>query len=372
MEIKDLSELLGIQPKLDSNKHDWNDDNDENTLSSSYNANSHKSVSDFPKAGDFPLENLLKVPGARKLSEVLFSHGLSDAHVYIPRKSIPVLKHNRIDVPVCRATYNGIINPPFVVEMDKNIEEGSMFLSNGEGGIVRRMRVTRSFSMDRMMEHIFIRILPIRALPPNLTGAGTFFKIFGEKPLKEGLILIAGRTGSGKSSLLASILQEYINNYPVHVLTIEDPIEYTLYEGKGYATQKEVNSDVPDYPTALRIAMRETPNIILVGEIRDKETALSVLNAAETGHLVFGTIHAQGASGPAERILGLTNNVSSSNQRIAQTLKVCINVTSSEDSFVYSFTRISEALKNLILEGQLQHWINYAKEEEYKIYRKKD
>ena len=362
MEIKDLSELLVIQSN--SNKNDWNDYG-ENTLSSSISKS-------FPKAGDFPLENIIRVPGARKLSEVLFGHGLSDVHIYIPRKSIPVLKYNKIGVPVCRATYNGIISPPFVVEIDKNIEEGSMFFSNGDGGLVRRMRVTRSFSMERMMEHIFIRILPIRALPPNFTGAGAFFKVFGEKPMKEGLILIAGRTGSGKSSLIASILQEYINNYPVHVLTIEDPIEYTLYEGMGYATQKEVNSDVPDYPAALRIAMRETPNIILVGEIRDEETALSVLNAAETGHLVFGTIHAHGASGPAERILGLTNNAISSNQRIAQTLKVCINVSSSEDSFIYSFTRINEALKNLIFEGQLQHWINYAKEEEFIIYRKKD
>ncbi|MCL2767147.1 MAG: type IV pilus twitching motility protein PilT [Synergistaceae bacterium] len=361
MEVKDLSELLGIQP--DSSSKDWNrsDELGESTLSSSHNKK-------FPRAGDYPLENVVKVPGARKLSEVLFSQGLSDAHVYIPRKNIPVLKYNKIGVPVCRATWNGVINPPFVVDIDKTIEEGCMFLSNDSGGLIRRMRVTRSYSMDRTMEHIFIRILPIRAMPPNLTGASSFFKIFGEKPINEGLILIAGRTGSGKSSLLASVLQEYINKYPVHVITIEDPIEYTLYEGLGYATQKEIGSDVPDYPTALRQAMRETPNIILVGEIRDQETALSVLNAAETGHLVFGTIHAQGASGPTERILGLTNNVSSSNQRIAQTLKVSINVTSSTDSFTYGFTKITEALRNLIFEGQLQHWKNYAKEEEAKVY----
>ena len=363
MEIKDLSELLGMEPKSDSFKYDKGGFNDHGAKSSS-NAN-------FPRAGDFPLEDIIKVPGARKLSEVLFSQGLSDAHIYIPRKSIPVLKLSKIGVPVCRVTLNGVINPPFVVDIDKNIDEGSMFLTNDDGSMVRRMRVTRSFSMDRMMEHIFIRILPIRAMPPNLTGAGAFFKFFGEKPMHEGLILISGRTGSGKSSLLASILQEYMNKYPVHVLTIEDPIEYTLYEGLGYATQQEIGSDMPDYPTALRQAMRETPNIILVGEIRDLETAVSVLNAAETGHLVFGTIHAQGASGTAERILGLTNNVSSSNQRVAQTLKVCINVSSSADSFIYNFTRMTEALRNLVLEGQLQHWKNYAKEEEVRIYRRK-
>ena len=351
MEIKDLSELLETQ--LNSGNVD---------------KQSLPNKNNFPKAGDFPLENIAKVPGARKLSEVLFVQGLSDAHIYIPRRIIPVLKNCQIGVPVCRTTMNGVINPPFIVEIDKDIKEGSMFLSNNDGSLVRRMRVTRSYSMDKMLEHIFIRILPIRAMPPNLTGAGTFFKLFGEKPMFEGLILISGRTSSGKSSLLASILQEYINKYPVHVLTIEDPIEYTLYEGVGYATQKEIGSDIPDYPTALRLAMRETPNIILVGEIRDHETALSVLNAAETGHLVFGTIHAQEASGIAERMLGLTNNVSATNQRIAQTLKVCINVSNSSGYYTYNFTKMTDALRNLVMEGSLLHWKNYAKEEEIKIY----
>lgn len=360
MEIKDLSELLVTQPNKAIDIHNLSDCN-EDKYSLPYKNR-------FPKAGDHPLENIIKVPGAKKLSEVLFSQGLSDAHIYIPRGSIPVLKNSQISVPVCRTTFNGVINPPFVVEIDKEIKEGSMFLTNDDGSLTRRMRVTRSYSMDKMIEHVFIRILPIRAMLPSLTGASAFFKIFGEKPMFEGLILISGRTGSGKSSLLASILQEYINKYPVHVLTIEDPIEYTLYEGVGYATQKEINSDVPDYPSALRLAMRETPNIILVGEIRDNETALSVLNAAETGHLVFGTIHAQEASGIAERMLGLTNNVSATNQRIAQTLKVCINVSNSSGYYTYNFTKMTDALRNLVIEGSLLHWKNYAKEEEIKIY----
>jgi Tfp pilus assembly pilus retraction ATPase PilT len=360
MEIKDLSELLVKQPKKSTVKKELNNYNED--------ISDLSAVENFPQAGDFPLKNTVKVQGARKLSEVLFTQGLSDAHIYIPRKNIPVLKNCQIGVPICRTTLNGVINPPFVVEIDKDIDEGSMFLTNADGSLVRRMRITRSYSMDKMIEHIFIRILPIRAIHPNLTGARTFFRLFGEKPMHEGLILISGKTGSGKSSLIASILQEYINKYPVHVLTIEDPIEYTLYEGCGYATQKEINSDVPDYPTALRLAMRETPNIILVGEIRDHETAISVLNAAETGHLVFGTIHAQEASGIAERILGLTNNVIATNQRIAHTLKVCINISSAPGYYSYSFTKMTDALKNLVLEGSLQHWKNYAKEEEIKVY----
>ena len=365
MEIKDLSELLGTQQK--SNSRDYENDGLSNSDESVKKTSLERSTR---SRGTFSLRNIVKVPGARKLSEVLFSQGLSDAHIYIPRVNIPVLKNNQIGVPVCRATWNGIINPPFIVEIDKNIEEGSMFLSSQDRTIVRRMRITKSISMDGMIEHIFIRILPLRAMAPSLTGARTFFELFGEKPMHEGLILISGKTGSGKSSFLASVLQEYINKFPVHVLTIEDPIEYTLFEGTGYATQKEINSDIQDFPSALRLAMRETPNIILVGEIRDMETALSVLNAAETGHLVFGTIHAQEASGIAERILGLTNNVSSTNQRIAQTLKVCVNVSNVPGCYTYHFTKMTEALRNLVMEGNLQCWKTYAKEAEIKIYLK--
>ena len=360
MEIKDLSELLVSQ---------------HNTGDSIRKLSDHKTEQigpylskAFPQAGDSPLDNIVKISGAKKLSEILFTRGLSDVHIYIPRKIIPVLKNTQVGVPVCRVTINGMINSPFILEIDKKLEEGSMFFINGDRSLVRRARITRSFSMDRMMEHIFIRILPIMALSPHLTGAATFFQLFGERPMFEGLVLISGKTGSGKSSLLASILQEYLNKYPLHILTIEDPIEYTLYEGIGYATQKEINSDVLDYPSALRLAMRETPSIILVGEIRDQETAIAVLNAAETGHLVFGTIHAQEASGIAERLLGLTNNVSATNQRIAQTLKVCINVSKTPESYTYNFTKVTDSLRNLIHEGNLQHWKNYAKEEETKIY----
>lgn len=352
MEVRDLSDLLGITNK-----------------SEPMNVATSKATTSFaaqPRVA-FQSENFVKVTGAERLSDVLFSHGLSDAHIYIPKRNVPTLNGCKVDVPMCRVTRNGIINAPFPIDIDRKINEGSMFIMNDSDSQVRRIRVTRGLSMDKTVEHIFIRILPMRAFPPESTGASKFFELFGARPMHEGLILISGRTGSGKSSLLASILQEYINKYPVHVLTIEDPIEYALYEGIGYATQKEIGSDVIDYPTALRTAMRETPHIILVGEIRDEETALSVLNAAETGHLVFGTIHAQGESGTVERMLGLASNVKGINQRIAQTLKVCVNVDKSGGNFLYSFTRITEAVRNVIVQGTLQHWKNYAKEEEINL-----
>jgi twitching motility protein PilT len=122
---------------------------------------------------------------------------------------------------------------------------------------------------------------------------------------EQGLIILAGITGSGKSTTIASML-DYINERErVHILTIEDPIEYTFADKRAVINQREVGLDVVDWPTALKHAVREDPDIILVGEMRDRETFEAGINAAETGHLVFGTIHASSAPSTIGRILDL-------------------------------------------------------------------
>jgi twitching motility protein PilT len=121
----------------------------------------------------------------------------------------------------------------------------------------------------------------------------------------QGMIILAGVTGSGKSTTIASML-DYINERErVHILTIEDPIEYLFGDKKAVINQREVGIDVCDWPTALKHAVREDPDVILVGEMRDRETFEAGLNAAETGHLVFGTIHASTAPSTIGRILDL-------------------------------------------------------------------
>ncbi len=121
----------------------------------------------------------------------------------------------------------------------------------------------------------------------------------------QGLIILAGVTGSGKSTTIASML-EYINQRErVHILTIEDPIEYLFKDKKAVINQREVGMDVRDWHIALKHAVREDPDIILVGEMRDRETFEAALQAAETGHLVFGTIHASSAASTIQRILDL-------------------------------------------------------------------
>lgn len=121
----------------------------------------------------------------------------------------------------------------------------------------------------------------------------------------QGLIVLSGVTGSGKSTTIAAML-EYINERErVHILTIEDPIEFMFADKKAIVNQREIGLDVLDWPTALKHAVRQDPDVILIGEMRDRETFEAGLAAAETGHLVFGTVHASGAPSSLGRILDL-------------------------------------------------------------------
>ncbi len=121
----------------------------------------------------------------------------------------------------------------------------------------------------------------------------------------QGMVLLAGVTGSGKSTTIGSMLN-YINSiYRKHILTLEDPIEFIFTEDKCLINQREVGQDVKDFEIGMKHAVREDPDIILVGEMRDQETFMTAIHAAETGHLVFGTIHASSAATTIGRILDL-------------------------------------------------------------------
>ncbi|MEX0775905.1 MAG: PilT/PilU family type 4a pilus ATPase [Phycisphaeraceae bacterium] len=123
--------------------------------------------------------------------------------------------------------------------------------------------------------------------------------------VQQGLVLLAGITGSGKSTTIASILQKINETRACHVVTIEDPIEYLFTDAKAMINQREIGIDVPSFSLALRALVRENPDVVLIGEMRDKETFEAALQAAETGHLVFGTIHASSASQAFGRIYDL-------------------------------------------------------------------
>jgi twitching motility protein PilT len=140
---------------------------------------------------------------------------------------------------------------------------------------------------------------------PNFEGLG-LPPVLGEiAAADQGIIILAGVTGSGKSTTIASMLQHINHTERCHIVTIEDPIEFTFKDDKSIINQREVGIDVIDWDTALKHAVRQDPDIILVGEMRDQDTFKAALHAAETGHLVFGTIHASSAPSTISRILDL-------------------------------------------------------------------
>lgn len=133
-------------------------------------------------------------------------------------------------------------------------------------------------------------------LPPTLDKLCSFY---------QGMILLAGVTGSGKTTTIASMLDWVNHRYRKHILTLEDPIEFTFVEDKCLINQREIGMDVKDFMTGMKHAVREDPDVMLVGEMRDRESFETALQAAETGHLVFGTIHASTAPSTIGRILDL-------------------------------------------------------------------
>ncbi len=121
----------------------------------------------------------------------------------------------------------------------------------------------------------------------------------------EGLILVTGPTGCGKSTTIASMIDHINSTRPCHIITIEDPIEFLHRDKKAIVSQREIGIDVTTYEDALRSLMRQDPDVVLIGEVRDNTTLIAAMRAAETGHLVFGTLHAASASQTIQRVLDL-------------------------------------------------------------------
>lgn len=145
--------------------------------------------------------------------------------------------------------------------------------------------------------------------------------------LRNGLVLVTGPTGSGKSSTLAAIIDRINDTKSYHIVTIEDPIEFLHNHKKSTINQREVGSDTRDFPSALRAALRQAPKVILIGEMRDLETAEIALEAAETGHLVFSTLHTIDASKTVDRIIGMypKNEERVIRTRLAQTFRYILS-----------------------------------------------
>ncbi len=172
-----------------------------------------------------------------------------------------------------------------------------------------RVRVNIFFTTRGLS--LAIRILP--EIIPNIDLLNLHPSLNEIQHLREGLVLVCGTTGSGKSTTVAAIVEEINRNRPVHVLTIEDPIEYRFQNKKAFIEQREVGLHVPSFKQGLLDALRENPDVIFVGELREPETIRLTVNAAVSGHLVFATIHATDVEDAVYRI---NNAVTDENQKI--------------------------------------------------------
>jgi len=177
-------------------------------------------------------------------------------------------------------------------------EDGQVDFSFGVPG-VGRFRVN-AFYQRGTVAAVF-RTLPAKV--PHYKELGLPERLIDLCHKSMGLVLVTGPTGSGKSTTLAAMIDYILENFPHHVLTIEDPIEYLFKHKKGIINQREIGTDAPNFNQALRAALREDPDVIMVGEMRDTETIETALRAAETGHLVFGTLHTNTAISTINRIV---------------------------------------------------------------------
>lgn len=236
------------------------------------------------------------------LLEATINEGASDLHVraHVP----PELRVHGELLPIAdddltpedtKRICEEICTPEQMDEVEK-CGGADFALAHSDG---TRFRV--SVFKERKRYGCVLRTIPSKLLTLDQIGLPPTIRELLFKP--RGLILVTGPTGSGKSTTLASMLDVINQERGVHIITIEDPIEYYHESKKSIVTQREIGDDVPSFAEAIRRALRQDPDVILVGEMRDLETISAAITAAETGHLVFGTLHTTGAAETVDRIV---------------------------------------------------------------------
>ena len=208
----------------------------------------------------------------------------------VRRINLPPMEHKEV-----HALVYDIMNDKQRKDYEEFLETDFSFEVPG----VARFRVN-AFNQNRGAGAVF-RTIPSKVLTMEDLGMGQTFKDVSMTP--RGLVLVTGPTGSGKSTTLAAMIDFINDNRYDHILTIEDPIEFVHESKKCLVNQREVHRDTHGFNEALRSALREDPDIILVGEMRDLETIRLALTAAETGHLVFGTLHTTSAAKTIDRVI---------------------------------------------------------------------
>jgi twitching motility protein PilT len=243
-----------------------------------------------------------------KIFRLAIKHGCSDIHLQVGRPPVFRVKGTLRELQMDAIGEEQMIDLTFPMMDQRNLDifhrDGGADFSKvvpDETGDEWRFRINllTQLGLVGMVARKIERFIPPFEklyLPPLMESLCKY---------DQGMVLLAGVTGSGKSTTIASMLDWINHNYRKHILTIEDPIEFIYTSDKCLINQREIGQDVVDFHVAMKHAVREDPDIMLVGEMRDQETFETAIHAAETGHLVFGTIHAAGAPGTISRILDL-------------------------------------------------------------------
>ena len=218
-----------------------------------------------------------------------------------------------------------------------------------------RLRCNLFFQQNHIA--LALRLLPLRIPTAQELNLPKIVIEQAEKP--RGLVLVTGPTGSGKSSTLASLLDHINHNRSHHIITFENPIEYVYKPDQCIINQREVGADTASFASGLRAALRQDPDVILVGEMRDLETISTAITAAETGHLVFGTLHTKGAASTIDRIIDSFPPEQQSQIRtqladvlecvVAQALLPC---TKGGRTAVFEVMVVTPAIRSMILQNK--------------------
>jgi twitching motility protein PilT len=238
-----------------------------------------------------------------EMLEIMIEKNASDLHVTVGAKPKIRVSGDLIDIEEYDAlTPSSAQNLCYSIMTElqkKKLEEN--FDVDFSFGVSKLSRFRANVYIQRGTVAGAFRVIPYEIPPFDTLGIPTVVQQFANLP--KGIVLVTGPTGSGKSTTLAALINKINKERRVHIITVEDPIEFTYSHERALIDQREIGSDVPSFESALKHILRQDPDIILVGEMRDLETIQAAITTAETGHLVFATLHTNSAPETINRII---------------------------------------------------------------------